>query len=1007
MMLTTSKSFSQKFNDPELFYCNSIEQEDGLLQLNVKCLTLDNLGYLWVGTEDGLLRYNGYEFKSFLNDPLDSLSIPDDHIRGMKCSNGILWLASNSKGIIYYVLSEGKFYNFLDGDLEADLLTGYKILSPVEDTLIFSTQNNLFIIDDKNDQQTRLRLPSTDKECVVNDGIDLGDKRCWMATTSAGILEVDKTNCELIETPLLKNNTNNSFYKTEEKVFIGTEEGLFVYNLYENTLNTTSLNVPVNCFYGISDQDFYIGTDVGLFHYNQTNESITPQIIKTQDDDLHAQLDINEIIGDEKGNIWIGTEGDGLFHYNRFQKKFDAFKLQLKEFEHTSNISTFQFLPEGDSMLWLGTKYGMAKYDPTTNEFQFYDSENKPLIYTIKKDESNTIWAGGFTSGLLRYNPLKDDFEKIEIDLPDEDVVEIIPIRKDSLWICTWAGGIHAYNPNSGKLKEILVNDERLNRARTSLIDSKGNIWLGTDRGVFCIKPSGQVDHFSESDSENGKLTGNRIFDIAEDNNGDIWFGTNTGLSKLDYSTAQTTLYYKQRGLPNDFIYSVLIAPNNDVWVSTNHGLSVLKNEEQAFTNFTESDGLQHNEFNGKAGYQDKNGNFYFGGISGFNIFKPENIIENPHHPEIYIESLDLFNSPLNKNELFRDEISFKSHENVITLNFAALNYLDPVKCNYTYMMDGFDPDWRPIGKSRSTTYTNLDPGTYTFKVRATNDAGVWSPHTDELTLTIIPPWFATTWFRLLLLIAFLLSGILFYLFQTRKLKREKIQLENIVANRTRQVQKKNIQLQEAFDEAASQRDQVKFLMKELKHRINNNLQIISSLLNIQANKLESKNAIDGLQMAKNRIMAIAQVESKISNDKDTIKIGQFIKEISESIIQSLALENEPKYRTIYHLCDDEVKGINTTLVGLILNELITNVTKYAFNNLSAENTLMISCKIDNSILEVVISDTGKGYNKDQVRNNSMGLSLVENMVKQMDGNFEVEHEVGTKNVIIIPLKTL
>lgn len=995
---------AQVFAEPEILYCNSIGQDEGLLQLNVKCLSKDDLGYLWIGTEDGLLRYNGYEFKAYLHDPADSSSIPDDHIRGMQFTGGKLWLATNSKGIRYFLPAENRFYDFTGNLQESDLYTAYKILSPVEDTLMFSLKNNLFMVDKNSGINSRLTLPLSEKECVVNDVVHLSNEKFLMATTSAGILEVDKSQFKINETGLLIQNTNNCFYRVSDTLFIGTEEGLFIYNLTKKRLIKTIFNSPVNCFYTINENSFYLGTDVGLYSYNFENSTITPTIIRTQNDVLHDQIDINQIMGDEKGNLWVGTEGDGLFHFNRYQKKFSPIKLQLKEFPLTSNISTFQLLPDKDSTLWLGTKYGIVKYSHATGEFKFYDSKDRPLIYSLKKDINGTIWAGGFTSGLLRYNSYSDQFEKINANLPDNDIVEIIPMDNDNLWVCTWAGGIHKFNIKSAHAEEVVVNGERINRARTSLVDSNGNIWLGTDFGAYCISALNEVKHYTEKAESDFRLSADRIFSIVEDNDGNIWFGTNVGLTKLDVKTQRTTLFYKQKGLPNDFIYSALIAPNNDVWVSTNYGISVLRHSTNSFTNFTVSDGLQHNEFNGKAGFSDSDGNIYFGGISGFNIFHPDEIVENPHLPRVFVESVDLFNTPVNRNKLFADELSFKSRENVLTFNYAALNFIEPEKCNFQYMMEGFDVDWRPVTKARNTTYTNLDQGTYTFKVRATNDAGIWSPFSDELKIVIVPPWYATTWFRIIFVFLFLLSGILFYWYQTSKLKSDKIRLEQIISNRTQEVQQKNTALQIALREVEIQRDNIGFLMKEMRHRINNNLQIISSLLNIQATRLENQKAVDALQMAKNRILTIANVENKISTNSGKINIGIFIKDVSENIINALSNEETLKFKTDFQVSDQLLMNINTTLIGLILNELITNVTKYAFDQYSPINILTIGCKVEEDKLVIVVADNGKGYQQAEVRKNSMGISLVRSMVDQLNGELSVVCNNGTTNEIEIPL---
>jgi len=650
----------------------------------------------------------------------------------------------------------------------------------------------------------------------------------------------------------------------------------------------------------------------------------------------------------------------------------------------------------------------VVKYSHITEQFQFYKNKETPLIYTMIRDNSNTIWAGGFTTGLLKYDPKDDRFKKINSSkskLTDNDVIEIIPMDNNTLWICTWAGGIHEFDIATEIFEEVLINGERLNRTRTSLTDRKGNIWLGTDQGVYKISKNNVVTRYQAEDSINKKLSSHRVFKIKEDNNGNIWFGTNAGLTKLDVATEKTTLYYKQKGLPNDFIYSVLIDNNNNVWVSTNYGISVLNTQTNTFTNYTVSDGLQNNEFNGKASYKDEFGNFYFGGISGINIFKPENIIENPYLPNTYIESVELFNQPLNKNELFSDQLEFKSQENVITFKFAAINYLNPEKCVYTYKMEGFDTDWRPITANRSTTYTNLDPGNYTFKVKASNDVGKWNEIPKTLSLIITPPWYETSVFKFSTVLFLILSIGLFYIYKTRKLKNDKIQLESIVQDRTKEIHQKNEDLQMAYKEADKQRTNISFLMRELTHRVKNNLQIISSLLNIQASNLENDSAVDALKVAKNRILTISHIENKIMNDKESIKIDDFIRDLGNSIIGALSDDENLKYKINYELEEAIIKNVNTTMIGLILNELITNTTKYAFEDYHPENCLKISCTISSNTLKLVIKDNGKGYNKDNLSDSkSLGIELVTEMVEQLNGTLRIKTSNGVENIINIPI---
>ncbi len=997
---------SQTIKPIDTLHVNYIGQEHGLLQLNVKDMALDELGYLWAGTEDGLHRFNGYEFKTYLHNPLDSSSIKDDHVRGLLFTKDTLWVATNSKGILGFVPSENRFFSIKKNE-NIDLNISYKIMPLDEKKLLFSVKNNLILFNRPAKNSKIIKLPETTKDSYISAILKIDINNYWLANTT-GILILNTKTYDVQKTTTLEGENIKCFYKNNNNTYIGTENGLFIYNILNQQISKTPLTFSINCFNKLQENQFYIGSDKGLFLYDILEESITPFVLKINENKLQEKIDINQIINDEKGNLWFGSDGEGLYHYNSFQKKFNTIKLSLKEYPLMNNISSFQFLKGKDSTLWIGTKYGIVKYFHKNKNFKLYATEGDPLIYAITKDKNNTIWGGGFTTGLLKYDANTDSFIKIQNtknNLPDDDIVDIIPIDNNTLWVATWAGGIHKFDIKNEKFEEVFINGKRINRARTSLIDSKENIWLGTDQGVFKISKSGSIQNYNEKGALDQKLSGDRVFNIKEDYKENIWIGTNTGLTKLDIQQHKTTLFYKQKGLPNDFIYSILIAKNNDIWVSTNYGISVLNTETNKFKNYTTSDGLQNNEFNGKAGYKDQHDNFYFGGISGINIFKANNIKENRNVPDIYIESVDLFNEPLQKNELYKKVLAFKSDENVLTFKFSALNYLNPEKCSYTYMMEGFDNDWRPITNSRNTTYTNLNPGKYTFKVKASNDVGVWNDVPATIDIVIIPPWYQSAPFRFGFIILFLLSGTSFYFYKTTRLKKDKLKLEKIVTQRTQEILDKNEALKLAYNKSEKQRDSIKFLMKELTHRVKNNLQIISSLLNIQANTSDNKEAIDALKIAKNRILAIAHLESKMTIEKETIKIDEFIKELSQSIITALSDDEKLNFTVIYDLADVYIKKVNTVMIGLILNELITNTTKYAFDDFKPENKLSISCKFHKTTLRLIISDNGKGYSlQKDVLPKSLGIELVTEMVNQLNATITINSTKGTENIIEIPI---
>ena len=981
---------------------NILGQNEGLLQLNVKGLALDDLGYLWAGTEDGLHRFNSYKFKPYLHNPTDSLSIKDDHVRDLVFTNDTLWIATNTKGINGYIPSKNQFFQLkLDSDNEK-LNRAYKIFKINNSDLLFGAHDHFVLYNRKSKAFKTIKLPIYSAENTVN-GVFVDKDETVLLATNFGILNYNLKSDKVSENTGYDNQLYNSIYKLNEFLFFGTDTGLLVQNLESNKSEFIFLNSKVKIFHRLDKSNLIIGTTDGVHFYNPSINRLSKVVFKSQSDIIFNKISVESFLNDDKGNLWIGTEGEGLLHFNDFQEKFKTLRLSLDGYSSSNKISSFQFLKNNNSSIYIGASSDLLKYNPLKKTFKQYKLQGKPLIYTIKKDENGTIWAGGFTSGLLKHDKTTDTFKEVfskERNLLDRDVIEILPLNKNELLVATWSGGLYRYLIKDNKFSPYLLNGLVVNRARCSFKDSKSNIWLGTDDGVFKIQPDGGIKHYTEN-KEKFKLSSNRVFSINEDLNGAIWFGTSVGLTKLTAKT--TTHYFKQKGLPNDFIYSILIDKKNQLWVSTNFGISVLNQDTKSFTNYTKNDGLQNNEFNGKAGYKDKNGVFYFGGVDGINIFNPKNIIINPHTPVVHIEQIDLFNRPLEKNELFLEELSFKHDENVISFNFSAINYLNSEKVNYRYRLVGFDSDWRSITKDKTTTYTNLDPGEYEFQVKATNDNGIWSPYVDKISVTIIPPWYKTIWFRIGLVLIIMTVFVMIYFIKTRQLKSEKLKLESLVLERTKEISEKREALQLAYSVSENQKENINFLMRELRHRVKNNLQIISSLLNIQSFHLKDETAKNALKVAKNRILTISHLEDKMAADHKKINLKIFTEELCENIMITLSDENNINFEIIYDCENIDVNEFNTTLYGLILNEILTNTVKHAFPKRKDSNILII--KISRHLNEIIIEteDNGVGYATKDIKNESLGLDLITDMVNQLNGTIISFTDNGVKHYIKLP----
>ncbi|MDN3491889.1 ligand-binding sensor domain-containing protein [Winogradskyella bathintestinalis] len=1000
--------FAQRNFNTDTLKVRVIGQADGIAQLNIKAIAKDDLNYLWLATEDGLHRYNSVDFKIYNNNPLDTLSIPEDHARDLYTANDTLFIASNSKGVFGLKLSNNTFFE-ISNNLEIPAEnTSYKIFPVGNNYLLFSLRNSILLFNRKTKFIKTIPLPKNETENYVKSLYEVGKNNFIMATNATGLLHFNLNDFSVKNYDILDNSSHNSILSHQGLMYVGTENGLYIKNLKTKDTKQIINQDAINCFYLKDDTTILIGGDSGAYSYNTEDGKISKQVFIDQNKERHTPITINDILDDNKGNLWFATDGEGLIHYNEYREKFTTLKVKIASLSDSKKISTFQFLPYKDSTLFLGTTIGLIKYDFNQKKFHQYTNHKKELIYTIAKDDFGNVWAGGFTTGLLKYDAKEERFVEVKTSenyISNRDVIQITPHSKNELLVATWSGGLYIYNIQNNTFSNYYINGKPLNRARTSFIDSKKNLWLGTDEGVYKIEPNKTVTNFTNDAKEGYKISSDRIFGITENSKGDMWFGTSVGLTKLDVNTLKTTLYYKQKGLPNDFIYSILVTENDNIWVSTNFGLSLFDPATKTFTNYTQDDGLQNNEFNGKSGYKDANDTFYFGGIDGINIFKPKHLKTSPYEPKVHIESVELFNKETNKNELYKKTLEFKSNENVLTFNYAAINHLNSAKVDYAYFMEGFDDTWRPITKNKTITYTNLNPGQYVFKVKATNANGEWSSHQDAMQLTIIPPWYKTTLFKIVGFVLLLITSISFYYYKTYRLNLRNQELENLVAKRTTEVSLKNEALHNAYETSLSQKENIKFLMRELQHRVKNNLQIVSSLLNIQSQHIDNEIAQDALQVAKNRILAIANVEEKLKSDSENVNIKEFTISLTNSILGLLADQERLKFNIEYQVEPNHISGLNTTIYGLIINELLTNIAKHAYESYNETNVVVLSCKVENNMLILMINDNGKGYAENDISSFSMGLDLIKDMVFQIDGTLRVDSTRGTSNTIIIPLK--
>lgn len=963
-----------------------IAQEEGLSQLGAATMSFDQKGYLWIGTQDGLNRFNGYQMKVFQSSE-ENHKLPDDHIRSLYYQSDTLWLATNTHGVVAYDMANDYFLTFQskwDKQQYPNLKYSYVIYPLTAKDLIIGGVGSCMWID----RQTMDFIPVPITEGIkasdfVTSILSLDEQHLVVGTNASGIFLLDIAKKSISSDPIfsvLGNAQINSLYRFSlSKVWIGTNMGLYQYDSDTKLLTRLSKNA-IRSLYRWDAHNVLVG-GVHRNYLLNSSDGGWRHLVFVNELGKELQSDILSFAVDNQEGRWIGTESRGIYYFHPKRRKFVPYRVQARNAPKKDFISTFNFLREGNN-LWMASEFGFIRYGLNSDVYKLYRSDL--LEYTLAKDRRGQIWGGGFGQGLVKYNKRYDRFERIPLSTDDRDVIQITPVHKDTIWVHTWSSGIYAVHTSTYGSRSVTILDQKLVRSRISLVDRTGNIWIGSDEGLYQIAEKETVFYDS--------LSNERVFAIAQDRRGDIWVGTAKGLNRINPRDRSVQKFERQLGLPNDFIYSVQVDRRDNIWLSTNHGISFLDRETLTFRNYTEEDGLQNNEFNGKAGYQDSLGYLYFGGMNGFNIFHPDSIYTNRRIGRTWIEDVRLFDQSIPGNLLYKDTLEFMHDENVIAFDFVSLNYLWPSKNRYQFMLEGFDKEWRPVTRERSTTYTNLPPGTYRFKVRGSNHELLWGDY-DEMVIIIRSPWYQTIWFRTLLTLGILLAIMVFFLNKTYQQKRINNRLLTMVEDRTEELNQSNKELNESLVLTQQQKDNISFLMEELNHRVKNNLQLITSLIDIQSLQIRDKQLAIKLKELQSKVFTVARIHDILNQTalQKSVNARKFITGLATDII---AFSGTQVHLNV-EVDEIELSTRKLTYMGLVINELITNSLKHAFKD-SLSKVIHIYMGYKENKLLLVYRDNGSGFVGDKVDDRyHKGISLIRMLIKDLKGEVERFNDGG------------
>lgn len=935
-------------------YRNDPQDLSSLSDNFVQCLYEDLNGNLWIGTLGGglnLFETKTKKFEHFKNDPQNQASLSDNYVQSICQGNdGRLWVGTRGGGLNLFDAATKEFKCYKNDPSNPSTLSDNNVRHIHKDhkghLWIGTRDGGLNYFDSKTHTFEHYKKDPKDPKALSSNGIwslyEDKSGRFWIATDGGG-LDLFDTKTRTFEHH--KNDPRDPRSISSDVVYTICED---------------------------RSGQLWIGTRTGMDVLEEKTKSFRHFKNDRQNLSSISNNRILSIYEDRTGRLWIGTYG-GLNLLDTRTKPFEYYQSDPENPIALSHPSVMSIYKDRSERLWIGTDGGgLNLFDAKKRVFKHYKNDTKDpsslsnnSVWSVCEDRSGRLWIGTYGGGLNLFNTKTQTFEcyqndpKNSLSLSYNYVYSIYEDRSGRLWIGT-RRGLNLFDAGS-KSFERFENDPKNplslshNSVRSILEDRSGRLWVGTGGGGLNLYDgkTRTFERYKHDPNNSNSLSHNTVMCVCEDRAGRLWIGTSGGgLNLFDYRTKTFRVFREKDGLANDVIYGILEDDQGGLWLSTNKGLSRFTppldsplegRNGGVFRNYDVTDGLQSNEFNQGSFHKSIDGRMYFGGIHGFNVFHPDSIKDDPYLPPIVLTRLEIFNKPIevgkNQNGFVlpvsiteSDELILSHEESVFTLEFAALEFALSQKNKYAYKLEGFDKDWNLTdAKRRIATYTNLDPGTYIFRLKGTNHDGIWNEEGRTLKIIITPPWWKTWWAYTIYVLMF--SGCIMAIirFQVNKTKARAKMKES------------ELRAQAAEAEARALRAEDERKQHELEKAgelaaINNDLQaVIKRLRETQGQLVQTEKMASLGQMTAGIAHEINNPLSFVQGNVDYFKQG------FEKILQLVhaaqnAATDDSKRIALDNLlreinqAGDEMSGqLSTTLTGTKrIKEIIENLRKFS-----------------------------------------------------------------------------
>lgn len=1077
---------------------NTLGHKDGLAANIVLSVTQDATGFMWIGTSEGLNRFDGRELITYRHDPDDPHSIPANRISKVFIdSQNRLWLACLGGGLSRYRPHSDDFVHIQHDDTRQDSLSSDNIYDIVEDQqgsiwivtylgvdklnpdtgqverklsfqyskylhaysslyiddlnrLWVASFNNGLYLYDINSEQTLQHL--THANGAISDQVtDVAfiDGRYWVTTFDAGLMLIDPDTFA-VEVLTQENSALPSNYfvfvaqDSKGQVWLGSEnKGLLQFDLglqaqkvytYEKGRESGFPSHEAITFFEDSSGTHWIGTYQGgvTYFHNQDNGF---RQFNTANSKL-TKSSVLPVIEDASGNIWFGTDGGGLYQYQVAQNNMFHYQAGAVDDQGLSSNVVLSLAQTSDQAIWIGTyKQGLNRLDHKTGSIQRFNISHpeheilaKGNIWNIVEDHDGWLWLAT-DAGLLQF------------DVAQQQVV------------ASW------------------LDDESI---RGVYQDNKQRLWVGTFTGLYLMDKSSKPwqlvkQYSSQPNSDLPQIGSGGVIDIYQDSQDRIWLGNyGGGLDWIDHDTRQVINFNERHHFSSNIVSRILEDALGFLWVATSNGLVKISPDLSESASFNNANGLNASFFNVNAGVKSRDGLFYFGSIEGLNYFDPVNLTYNQMKPPVVLTKLNIFNapvttydenSPIDRHISYADHVTLNHQQSVFSFEFAALNFVHANRNRYAYRLEGFDQDWVQIGHKNEAVYTNLDAGRYVFRVIASNNDGVWNEQGRQISITIIPPWWETFWFRAAFLLVIVLSAYLYYKSRIYLIQEQKLALEKEVSIRTSEIEQQKQSIEQALNnlqETQSQLVQAEkmsslgTLTAGIAHELNNPANFANGGAQILTEELKAFQQFliylggddpdpeivsqinQYVEQLNKHIETIREGTSRISHivkdlrvftrtsqsEKETLAIGSLL----SATVNLVKTRFDSSIQIELSIIDDPSIACHPSELNQVFMNLIVNACQAIEARQQAEQNLdgrlQIRCKQQESLLVIQFKDNGIGMSQQTLQRiyepffttksvgqgTGLGLSISFKIIENHTGQVDVSSQPNDGACFILKL---